>query len=457
MSENNGARARARARRHRGLLVAVGSGLGARLVGLLAPLLVIPLVLEDLGPTLFGVWATAVSLTALAAFADLGLGNGLLTRLSACLARDEIDDVRRYVGAAYVVLTGVGTALLLVSGTTLFLLGRFAPPGTTLADPVARQVVATTLAVFCLSLPLVVVQRLQYAAQRAWAANAWQVAGAFLGVLLTWAAVTVDVSEPAVVLASVAGVPVAALVNTLTYFRGAGRDHRPILPSAVRDRFTTDLLGLSSRFLALGVLTSIALNVDNLLVAGALGVEAVTSFSIATRLFSVLTLVATMVGLALWPACAEALARHDVAWVVPLVRRACAASVVLVLAAGAVLLTARSAVLELWLDGAVVIPVALGAGLVAWSALLAGAAPFFSVQNSIGALRSQYTGWAAFLGLSIPLKVVLVHAVGIPGIPAAACVAYLCTLLPAAVRGARTALHNSVETPSERPRTSHVA
>jgi O-antigen/teichoic acid export membrane protein len=455
MSESGGAHAHTRARRHRSVLLAVGSGLGSRLVALLAPLLVIPLMLDHLGTTLFGVWATAVSVTALAAFADLGLGNGLLTRLSACLARGEVEDARRYVGAAYLVLTGAGIGLLLLSGGALLLVSGLAAPGTTLADPVAVQVVGTTLAVFCLSLPLVVVQRLQYAAQRAWAANAWQVAGAFLGVGLTWAAVTAELPVPVAVLASLAGVPLAALVNSVTYFAGAGRAYRPVL-TAPGSHFATDLLRLSSRFLLLGVLTSVALNVDNVLVAGLVEVEAVTPFSIATRLFSVLTLVATMVGLALWPASAEALARRDTAWVASTVRFACAASLVLVLAAGAVLLAARSALLELWLDGDVVIPLALGVGLVAWSTLLACAAPFFSVQNSIGSLRLQYAGWAAFLALSVPLKVVLVQAVGSAGIPAAACAAYLCTLLPAAVLGSRAALRSTEAAHSEQ-RAAHVA
>jgi O-antigen/teichoic acid export membrane protein len=440
MSEDDQPTQHAHARRHRGILLAVGTGLGSRLITLLAPLLVIPLMLDHLGTTLFGVWATAVSFTALAAFADLGLGNGLLTRLSACLAHGQVADARRYVGAAYLVLTAAGLVSLLLSLGTLAVLSRLAAPGTTLADPVAVQVVGTTLAVFSLSLPLVVVQRVQYAAHRAWAANAWQVVGALLGVGLTWAAVTADLSAPIVVLTSVAGVHVASIANTVTYFAGAGRAHRPV-PVAPRSHYATDLLRLGSRFLLLGVLTGVALNVDNLLVAGLLDVEAVTPFSVATRLFSVLSLVATMVGLALWPAIAEGLARRDAAWVARTVRIACAASVLLVLAAGAVLLATRTSLLELWLDGDVVIPLALGLGLVVWSALLACAAPYFAVQNSTGRLGVQYAGWVAYLALSIPLKVLFVKAVGSAGIPAAACAAYVCTLLPAAVFGTRAALH----------------
>ena len=50
----------------------------ARVVQIVASLLTVPLTLRYLGPELYGLWLTMSSVMAMFAFADLGVGNGLL-------------------------------------------------------------------------------------------------------------------------------------------------------------------------------------------------------------------------------------------------------------------------------------------------------------------------------------------------------------------------------------------
>jgi O-antigen/teichoic acid export membrane protein len=54
--------------RDRNLLGGIVTGLGGRGIGLLAPFLVMPAMLEHLGEANFGIWMTVVSITSMAMF-----------------------------------------------------------------------------------------------------------------------------------------------------------------------------------------------------------------------------------------------------------------------------------------------------------------------------------------------------------------------------------------------------
>lgn len=446
-----------RTRRSRNLLLGVTSGLGARLIAMLAPLVTLPLLLDALGTTLFALYATSLSLTAVAGFADLGLGNGLLSRVATLTAQGHNEEARRVVGAAYGLLATSATFVLVIGWGVLLLLAGRAKPESPLALPEAVTVVGVVLTVFAIALPLTVGTRVRYARQQAWVSNAWAVGGAALSVALTVLAVQVGSDPAIVVLAALVGPPLAAAADNAMCFVGPGRRLRP-LAVPMRGPESRDLLRIGLGFLLLSVLASVSLNLDNVVVAHALGLDAVTPFTVAVRLFSVLNLVVTLVALPLWPANAEALARGDRTWVAGTARRVGLLSVMGVALGSAVLLAARDSLLRVWLGEEVVaLPLGLGLALGAWALLLAVAAPMFAVMNSVGRLAPQYVGWAAYLVLSVPAKIALAHSMGSVGVPLAGCLVYAVTLLPAAALGCRAVLRQSAAPFSERgvaPRAS---
>src|SRR5690606_11298985 len=88
----------------------IGS-VGGRIAVLIAPFFVMPAMLGYLGEHNFGIWMTAIAITGFIQFADLGIGSGLLTRLSAAHSRSDTVAFRSYVASSFAVLGAV--ALLL--------------------------------------------------------------------------------------------------------------------------------------------------------------------------------------------------------------------------------------------------------------------------------------------------------------------------------------------------------
>lgn len=432
--------------RTKSLVFGIFTGLASRVLILAAPLLTIPVTLHYLGPELFGFWMTVVSLTAMAMFADLGLGNGLLTRLAPSVAARDFVTVKTLVSTAYASLGGM--ALVLVAFVILLVpsldWAAFLNLDNRL-DPAAVQNVAILcLTAFAVTVPLSLVQRVQYAFGDAWKSNVWQILGAVLTVAAVYAAAYSNAGYAVVVAAAVFSSPAIMLLNNFVYYV-----RQPEIRPAFRFISASAagaLLRVGLGFLFLSVLTSVSLNADNLIVAKVADISAVSEFSIATKLFSLLAMAITLIALPLWPANGEALARGDTAWVQRTTRKMVLLSVALVGMAGGVLLLLRNVIAGLWIGDGHTIPWELAFNLVMWSLLLGFSSPFFSVQNSIGLLRYQFCGWILFAIISIPLKVYFGVLFGLQGIPLAGAIAYLVALCPAAIIGYRATLRSVYET-----------
>jgi len=86
------------------LIKGILGGAGGRSVSLLAPFLVMPIMLNSMGESIFGLWLTILSLTSMIMFMDLGIGNGLLTKLSYENGLKNYGNMKSYIASGYFIL-----------------------------------------------------------------------------------------------------------------------------------------------------------------------------------------------------------------------------------------------------------------------------------------------------------------------------------------------------------------
>lgn len=399
-------------------------------------MLTVPFALAYLGDAQFGLWMTFVSFTAMGAFADLGIGNGLLTRMSEALAQEDLLRARAYLAAAYRILAMTAGVVVAVATAVVVLAGGRISAA--LAPDVDPRTGATMLlivsAFFALQLPIGVVVRVQYALQEVASSNAWAAVGgglALLGVIIT---TSLDAGVVAMVLAYAAGPALSGLLNTAWTFGRRHTDLRPAwrhgLPGAGRE-----LLAMGGLFFAISLMSSIALNIDNTLVSMTRGSVAVAEYTVVARAFALLGLAVTLVTLPMWPALAEAIARGDRAWATRAVRRVQLLLAIIVTPAAALLVTLRNPLISLWIGQPIDVPLALAAGFGAWSVLLALASPWFMIQNSVGRVRLQVAGWVVFLVVSVGGKLVHLTSGDVAYLPWIASAVYAAVMLPVAYLG----------------------
>ncbi|MFK5635312.1 lipopolysaccharide biosynthesis protein [Ornithinimicrobium sp. LYQ103] len=392
-----------------------------------------------MGISLYGAWITIVSLTSMLVWADLGLGSGLLTRLSRHLARQDELNARRDIFATYTIVASVGTAVAAAGLVTPTLLSWSRVLGTEAQlEPLTAQIAVSCIVIFAFNMPLSLIQRVQYAAGEVSLSNIFTAAGPIISLVLTFAAVHFDSSPVTTVLAASVGPLIGNMTATVWFFSR----HRTLIPSWT-DRAGSNalqLLSLGGLFVLISTFSAVANNSDNLIIAQVLDADAVASYGVPARLMAAMGLLINLVNLPLWPANANAMAKGDYFWVRRTTVRMTLLSAGFVSVVTCVLIVFGERVSSVLSRGQVSADPELLVALGVWWTVVAATSPAIMVQNAAGVLWPQLLGWAAFLVTTVPLKIGVAEEFGINAIPLAGVICYVVTVVPACYFGYRRAL-----------------
>ncbi len=425
---------RSAARHRRAAVTGITSGV-SRAVRIGVTFITIPLTLHYLGNQRFGLWMTISSVLAMAGFADFGVGNGVLNTVSTAFGKDDWDGIRGAISSGFAVLTLIGSGLLAL----FFSIYRFVDWGNlfraTTADARAQAGPAVLVFVVCfaLNIPLDVVQRAQLGLQQGFLTNLWEIFSSVLILVGILAVVHFHLSLAALVVAF-AGAPVLGTWMNAGYFFGVSRrdllPHRHLVSRQVIDKITR----LGGMFFVLQLVVAVSYSADNFIIARILGVADVTVFSIPQRMFSVITVVVTMLMMPLWPAYGEAISRGDMLWVRHTLTRTLLGVFAFTSIVSATLLVFSNKLLLWWVGPGIHPSFLLMLGLAVWAVLSNCGSTLSMFLNGAGIVKFQVIV-AAIFGIGCLLtKIVFTRLYGISGVPWATIVTYsLLSALPCAL------------------------
>jgi len=439
---------RARERLRRAALTATTSA-AARMIAMAVPIVTVPLTLGYLGQEIYGLWITVGSFIGMFVFADLGLGNGLLTSLSRATGRGDTKAQQKLVSTTALLLTGAAIAL----GIVFFALLPFLPwpallnARTPEAQSTAEGVVAAIAFCFLINLPLTTVQRTQMALQEGYQTNVWQSVGSVVGIGALVLGVRAKL-PPALLILMISGMPLVITgANWWWYF------HR-VEPS-LRPRFecfswpeARALLRVGVGFFVVSTLGTLGMYADNVIIAHTCDLKSVTVYSVPARVCLILSAVVNMICTPMWAANGEALARGDLDWVRKNTARLLKASMAFTILASLALVILGPPLLRVWLGDDFEVSRWLLIGLGASAVLTSASAPFFMLLNGAGMISPQVKIFLVFTPVVLALKIALAKSFGPTGVSFANAACYAALVLPPAVFLARRVLRGN---PSEEP------
>lgn len=389
--------------RNRRIVTGILGGALGRSISLLAPFIVMPIILHTLGAYLFGVWMTVLSFTTMALFMDFGIGNGLLTKLSYANGLNNHSEMRAYIISAYISLTVIAFILVSILLLLFFLTNsNFFYLG--LKSQEALYIVFASAIIFILGIPISVIQRIMYAKQQILKFNLWQISGAFFSLFFCYIAVLLKLSSWLIIFAYSAPPLIILIVATVIFFND-NKEISPQLSSFSKEK-SLDLLKIGSKFLVLSILTSIALNVDNVLISFKLGSEAVTDFVIPAKIASLLSVVVTTLFLPLWAANGEAIAKKDYGWVLKTTKKMMFLGALVVFLCSIPLILFNKEIINLWMGREFKNQQEILIFLCLLSFGMAITSPLQMLLNSLGRIQIQIKIWVIFLFISIALKLI---------------------------------------------------
>jgi O-antigen/teichoic acid export membrane protein len=435
------------AERHRRVVLSALSSGAAWATSVIAAFVIIPVVLHHLGSERYGVFATITAIAGLVGWADLGIGNGLISEVAAAEGQDDRDAVARAVSTAFFALLGLAAVLAVLLAVAY----PFVPwhtvfnVGGTAANGVGPAGAAFAVGVL-LALPLAVVQRTQIGMQEAFVASAWQAAGSLLGLAGIVAAVAIDASLPYLVFV-VAMAPALALAgNGIQLFFHRRPWLRPTVhrvdPAAARA-----LLRIGFLFFVLQLAMAVAYESDALVLTQILGPRAVTTYSITMRLFLIVPAFAGFVLAPLWPAYGEAISRGDVVWVRQTLRRALRGGLMLSVSGALLLALVARPLIDVWAGFHPPYLLVIAAAL--WMIVMTTAAVLAAFLNGARVVRAQVVLALAMMTANLGLSIGFTYWVGLSGVIWGSIAAQLGVVVTVLIAVLPRALNRLQEMPTE--------
>lgn len=412
--------------RHRRMVLSAMAGTLAKAISIIATLVSVPLTLHYLGLERYGMWMTMTSLFALLAFADLGIGNGLLSAIAEAHGRQDRQEIRELVSSGVFALSAIGAVLLLC----FWLLYPFVEwyrlfnVHTVRAREEAGPAVAVMATCFAAAIPGAVVQRVQAGLQCGFVASLWQAAASALGLISLIAAIQMEAGLPWLALSLLAPPLVFSLVNGVFFF---GRTERNIAPQvkSVTKKACRRLSTTGALFLVLQIVASLTYASDPLIIAHSLGAEAVAAYAVPEKMFSLVAALLALAMVPLWPAYGEAKASGDHEWIRKTFRRSLVMSMGVAAFASIVLVALGPWLISKWVSNAISPSLLLLIALGVWKTIEAGGNSVAMYLNGAGIVRFQVIVAIVTAAVGVGLKFVLVERIGVSGPVWASVMAYL--------------------------------
>ena len=385
-------------------------------VSILISFALVPLSLDYLNPTTYGIWITLSSIFAWFSFFDIGLGHGLRNKFAEALAKDNKELAKTYVSTTY-------ATLFLIIGT-VYLLFLFINPfldWTKILNTSPEFIgelsalVIVVFSFFCLRFILNLIGKILLADQRPAVNNSFGPVGNLISLIVIYI-LTRTTSGSILYLGIVMSfVPVFILfIATLYLFTTKYKEYRPRL-KYVNFSYFYNLAGLGVQFFIIQIAGIVVFTSSNIIISHLFGPMEVTPYNIAYKYFSIITMLFAILITPVWSAVTEAYVKNEYGWIKSVLRKLnfiWLISIILVI----LMIVFSGEFYLFWIGDKVFVPFATSVSMGVFIILFSFNSIYSNIINGIGRLRLQVIIASCEL-LTFPIAAILLGTgYGVTGI-----------------------------------------
>lgn len=409
-----------------------------------AVLVTLPMARRMLDPELFGVWMMLSALLGFMAFADLGIGNGVLNKTTQAKALGDSWELRRVLVSGYVCTVTVGLLIYLI---WLFWVELSIEP-TLIAGEIKEvnraevlQALQIFAAVLAINVPASLIQRVQLGMQQGYWSGVSQLANAVLMLIFVPLALHNGGGLVGLVFATLGVQALVNIMNTLLWLHLNG-----VLRSEFYSSFhfhtIRSLLRTGGLFFVLQMAAAFAFQSDSIVITHTLGQEAYGDFAVVQKFYLFISMILNAVMLGLWPAFGDAIAQNNTAWAVRVLKRAMAGAAVFALTSALALSAVMPWLMKNWLGVEWAPSWGLLAVLSIWTVIDAVTAATAAYMNGANMLGIQVVFALVMAGAAFGVKWLLTPVFGAAGSVLATILAYSMISIPGQIYTFRRIFNN---------------
>ena len=359
-------------------------------------LVLVPLTINYINPSRYGIWLTLSSIVGWFSFFDIGLTQGLRNKFAEAKAKGDDNLAQIYVSTTYAILAIIFSIVWII----FLIANHFLNWAHILNISESMQSEISILAVivftyFCLQFVLRVITTLIIADQQPAKSSLIDVFGQILS--LIFIIILVKTTEGSLIKLGIALCvsPLLVLIGAnVFFFRGTFKKFTPRI-SKIKFSYTKGLFNLGIIFFIIQVAGIIQYETANIIIARNFGTLEVTSYNIVYKYFGILNMVFMIFITPFWSASTEAYLKKDFQWIKNGIKKYNQLNILLFIV-GCAMLFFSNDIYRLWLGKG---KVSINYYLSLWGFLyfnitmFAGKYVYF--LNGINALRIQF--WASIL------------------------------------------------------------
>jgi O-antigen/teichoic acid export membrane protein len=388
----------------------------AKILSIAFILITTPLLLSYLGPERFGLWMAISSTVAMLAFADMGIGSGLMNAVSAAYGQEDYEGIREVIGMGICLLGIIAISILIIFFTIYPFVEWAALFNVNLPLAISEVGPAITISVvfFALSIPASLIFKILMGLQMGGVANLWISVGSIFSLLGVLIVFNLKLGLPSLAVAFSAP-PVIVGIFANIYIINKKKFLLPVF-AGFKKRQIGKLSKVSGLFFVLQISGLIAFQSDNLVIAHYLGANEVGVYAVTLKLFSIPAILVSFYLNAIWPAYTEANSRGDKEWVLIAFYRALRFSAIIIIPMSSIILIFGKWLIEKWVGPSIEPSWSLLIGLYIWSILTIFGGNFAALLNGLNVLKFQMIVSISMAIVNLILSIFLVKLVGISGV-----------------------------------------
>lgn len=278
--------------------------------------LMVPLTINYLDTENYGIWLTLSSFIAWFSFFDIGLGNGLRNKFAEAKVKGDLTLAKAYVSSAYFTIGSVCLLLVFIFFGLNFFIDwtRVFNADASLQNELGI-LMPIVFSFFCLQLVVKLITTIYTADQHhsmQGKINFFTSAGSLLAIWL----ITKTTGNSLLIFGTIfSALPVLILIGLNVFaFTNVYKDYKPTL-SLWKIEYLKDIFGLGLSFFFIQMAWIVITTTDNMLISQLFSPKEVVPFNLAFKLFSISTMIFTIIVTPYWSTFTEAYLKKDFSWI----------------------------------------------------------------------------------------------------------------------------------------------